>query len=71
MSWMGLSAHTHTHTHTQKAEIHTQRERVWASYLIRSSEVKRPFNHLYRAVPLRLRSSLANCLTSFPSSDLF
>ena len=34
-------AHTHTHTHThrereiEKAEIHTQRERVWTFYLMK------------------------------------
>ena len=35
------------------------------------NEVKRQFNHLYGAVRLGLCSSLAKCLTSFPSSDLF
>ena len=74
-SWMGLSACTCTHAHTH---ARTQREREGRNTHpkrkgmdVLPNEVKRRFNHLYRAVPLGLCSSLANCLTSFPSSDLF
>ena len=68
-------AHTRTHTHRDRE---TQREREGRNthpkrkdMSVLPNEVKRQFNHLYGAVRLGLCSSLAKCLTSFPSSDLF
>ena len=68
-------AHTRTHTHRDRE---TQREREGRNthpkrkdMIVLPNEVKRQFNHLYGAVRLGLCSSLAKCLTSFPSSDLF
>ena len=37
--------HTHTHTHTHTAEVHTRRESVWASSLVRRNAV-RQLSHL-------------------------
>ena len=53
-----------------KAEIHTQKERVWASSLVRRRAVKRQSNHLYRTVLLGLCLPLANYLVSFSTPDL-
>ena len=51
--------------------MHTKRERVWASSLMRRTTAKRQLSHLYTAVLLGLYLPLANYLTSFPASDLF
>ena len=40
-----LHARAHTHTHTHTAEVHTRRESVWASSLVRRNAV-RQLSHL-------------------------
>ena len=50
--------------------MHTQRERVWASSLMRRNLVKRRLNHLYRAGLPGLCLPLANYLVSFSTPAL-
>ena len=50
--------------------MHTWRERVWASHLVKRSAVKRRLNHLYRTVLLGLCLPLANYLVSFSTLNL-
>ena len=50
--------------------MHSWRERVWASHLVRRSAVKRRLSHLYRTVLLGLCLPLANYPVSFSTPDL-